>query len=53
MLVKNQDDSRFKQLEIQQGVWEDSGDITLIASNLDILSPFDQDNTDKYETYNV
>jgi hypothetical protein len=53
MLVKNQDDSRFKQLEIQQGVWEDSEDITLIASNLDVLSPFDQDNTDKYETYNV
>ncbi|MDH2577287.1 hypothetical protein [Acinetobacter baumannii] len=53
MLVKNQDDNRFKQLEIQQGVWGDSEEITLIASNLNVLSPFDQDDTDKYETYNV
>ncbi|MFV7441940.1 hypothetical protein ACNPMZ_03100 [Acinetobacter pittii] len=53
MLVKNQDDSRFKQLEIQQGVWGDSEEITLIASNSNVLSPFDQDDTDKYETYNV
>lgn len=53
MLVKNQDDNRFKQLEIQQGVWGDSEEITLIASNLNVLSPFDQEDIDKYETYNV
>lgn len=44
MLVKNQDDIRFKQLQIQQAISSDSEEVALIASNLNILAPFDQDN---------
>jgi len=41
MLVKNQDDIRFRQLQIQQAVWDGKEDMTLMASNQDILKPFD------------
>jgi hypothetical protein len=44
LLVKNQDDMRFKQLQIQQAIRGDSEEVTLIASNLNILAPFDEDN---------
>lgn len=44
MLVKNQDDIRFKQLQIQQAIRSDSEEVALIASNWNILAPFDQDN---------
>jgi len=41
MLVKNQDDIRFRQLQIRQAVWDGKEDMTLMASNQDILKPFD------------
>lgn len=41
MLVKNQDDIRFRQLQIQQAMWDGKEDMTLMASNQDILKPFD------------
>ncbi|XZY03034.1 hypothetical protein ACT4XO_12720 [Acinetobacter baumannii] len=44
LLVKNQDDIRFKQLQIQQAIRCDSEEVALIASNLNILAPFDEDN---------
>jgi len=49
MLVKNQDDMRFKQLQIQQAVWSGEEDMILMASNQNILKPFDD--TDESKVY--
>lgn len=47
MLVKNQDDSRFKQLQIQQTVWNGEEEMILMVSNQNILKPFDNAYEDK------
>lgn len=46
MLVQNQDDNRFKQFEMQQGMSIGFDEQPLMASNLEILAPFDQDELD-------
>ena len=43
MLVQNQDDNRFKQFEMQQGMPIGFDEQSLMASNLEILAPFEQD----------
>jgi len=51
MLVKNQDDIRFRQLQIQQALWGGEEDMILMASNQNILKPFDNAYDDKvYKT---
>lgn len=43
MLVQSQDDNRFKQFERQQGMPIGFDEQPLMASNLEILAPFEQD----------
>jgi len=43
MLVQSQDDNRFKQFEMQQGMSIGFDEQPLMASNLEILAPFEQD----------
>lgn len=43
MLVRNQDDKQFKQFELQQGMPVGFEERSLIAQNLEILAPFEQD----------
>lgn len=51
MLVKNQDDIRFRQLQIQKTLWGGEEDMILMASNQNILKPFDNAYEDKvYKT---
>jgi len=51
MLVKNQDDIRFRQLQIQKILWGGEEDMILMASNQNILKPFDNAYEDKvYKT---
>ncbi|OEC92417.1 hypothetical protein [Acinetobacter sp. YK3] len=47
MLVRNQDDQHFEQFKIQQGISRGFEEQTLMASNLEILAPFEQDESEK------
>jgi len=47
MLVRNQDDQRFEQFKIQQGISRGFDEQVLMASNLEILAPFEQDESEK------
>ncbi|NCI77059.1 hypothetical protein [Acinetobacter kanungonis] len=42
MLVQSQDDNRFRQFELQQGIQMGFEEQSLMASNLEILAPFEQ-----------
>lgn len=46
MLVQNQDDQRFQQFKIQQGLFRGFEKKPLMASNLEILAPFEQDESE-------
>ncbi len=52
MLVLNQDDYRFEQLSIQQGLSRGFEEQALMASNLEILAPFEQDESES-KVYHV
>lgn len=52
MLVLNQDDYRFEQLRIQQGLSRGFEEQALMASNLEILAPFEQDESES-KVYHV
>ncbi len=43
MLVRNQDDKQFKHFELQQGMPVGFEERSLMAQNLEILAPFEQD----------
>jgi len=50
ILVRNQDDMRFEQLEIMQNLPGGFGDKpVLMASNLKILAPFENDEVPEYK----